>query len=119
MKNKKQILILGGGTAGTVMANQLYSEINEKVWVINVVDEREKHFYQPGFLFLPFGMYEENDIVRPIRKYLPDGVGLVQQSVKEIIPEDNKVILGDGNEIAYNILSSLPVRKSILVKYMA
>lgn len=104
MKNKKQILILGGGTAGTVMANHLFKEIDEKVWTIKVVDERENHYYQPGFLFLPFGMYNENDIVRPIRKYLPDGVGFIQHSVREIVSAENKVILADGNEIQYDIL---------------
>jgi sulfide:quinone oxidoreductase len=104
MKNKKQILILGGGTAGTMMANHLAKEIDEKVWAIKVVDERENHYYQPGFLFLPFGRYEKEDIVRPIRKYLPEGVTFIQQKVDEIHSAENKITLSDGTELEYQIL---------------
>ena len=50
----KRLVILGAGTAGTMMANHLRKEMDKNVWEIKIIDEREKHYYQPGFLFLPF-----------------------------------------------------------------
>ncbi|MFZ1706071.1 MAG: FAD/NAD(P)-binding oxidoreductase [Saprospiraceae bacterium] len=104
MKNKKSILILGAGTAGTIMANQLVKEIDTKAWSVTIVDEKDKHYYQPGFLFLPFGMYKEEDIVRPIKKYLPEKVKFIQDKVAKISHIDNKVMLHSGKDLDYNIL---------------
>ena len=52
----KRLLILGGGTAGTMVANRLSHELEDD-WKITVVDADETHYYQPGFLFIPFGIY--------------------------------------------------------------
>ena len=55
----KHLLILGGGTAGTMMANHLRKRLGKTNWRMTVVDRSDKHLYQPGFLLLPFGIYEE------------------------------------------------------------
>lgn len=104
MKTKRNILIVGAGTAGTVMANHLMKEIDSKYWHITIADPRDTHYYQPGFLFLPFGTYEESDIVRPIKQFLPEGVKFIQKSVEKIVAEENKVIFTDGDSYAYTIL---------------
>ena len=52
----RHMLILGGGTAGTIMANKLASALDERDWRITVVDGTDEHYYQPGFLFVPFGL---------------------------------------------------------------
>ncbi len=50
----KNLVILGAGTAGTMMANHLVSKLPKKEWQISIVDQYKTHYYQPGFLFLPF-----------------------------------------------------------------
>lgn len=50
------ILILGGGTAGTIMANKLRKALHHKEWDITIIDKQQEHYYQPGFLFIPFGI---------------------------------------------------------------
>src|SRR5450759_3813113 len=60
----KRIVILGAGTAGTIMANHLNHEIDKESWEIDVIDHRQEHYYQPGYLFLPFDIYEPEDIVK-------------------------------------------------------
>ena len=52
----RRLVILGGGTAGTMMANKLSSVLNMGQWQITVVDSNPIHYYQPGFLFVPFGI---------------------------------------------------------------
>ena len=50
----KKLLILGAGTAGTMMLNKLNTALDKNEWQITIVDQHETHYYQPGFLFIPF-----------------------------------------------------------------
>lgn len=59
----KRVLILGGGTGGTMMANKLVRALVDDAWTITVVDRDDLHLYQPGLLFLPFGQYRASEIV--------------------------------------------------------
>ncbi|HMU06765.1 MAG TPA: FAD/NAD(P)-binding protein, partial [Kaistella sp.] len=54
----KNLLILGAGTSGTMMANHLVKELRDDEWKITIVDQYKTHYYQPGFLFLPFDTYK-------------------------------------------------------------
>ena len=98
-----KILILGAGTAGTIMANSLHRKLGDKA-AITIVDEAENHYYQPGFLFMPFGIYDEGDVVKPRRKFLPAGVRYRQSRIEKILPEENRVLLGDGDSAEYDLL---------------
>ena len=100
----KKILILGAGTAGTMMANKLFRSLNKDVWEVTIVDKDEIHYYQPGFLFVPFGVYTPEEIVKPKVDFLPKGVHFVVNEVAKIKPENNHVILRDGTLLAYDIL---------------
>lgn len=100
----KQLLILGAGTAGTMMANHLHKRLDTKEWSISIVDRSDRHLYQPGFLFLPFGIYGESDIVRATRDYLPNGVDFIQAEVGTITPDSHTVTLKDGRTIMYDVL---------------
>ena len=86
------------------MANHLRKRLGASSWRMTVVDRSEKHLYQPGFLFLPFGVYEETDIVRQTRDYLPADVEFVQAEVDLISPEKHSVKLKDGSELMYDVL---------------
>jgi len=100
----KRLLILGAGTAGTMMANHLKKELDDTLWKIDIVDEREQHYYQPGYLFLPFDIYEPEDIVKPIRKFIPNGVNLIQEKIDQIIPSENLVKMQNGDILHYDVL---------------
>ncbi len=100
----KRLLILGGGTAGTMAANRLRKRLDRAEWEITVVDQNETHVYQPGNLFVPFGIYEPNDLVKPRRRFLPEGVELVLGEIDRVEPEDNRVVLADERVLAYDYL---------------
>ena len=100
----KHLLILGGGTAGTIMANSLRRRLPNQEWNITVVDRSDKHLYQPGLLFLPFGKYEESEIIRKTSDFIPDGVEFIQAEVDQIIPEDHAVTIKDGRTLKYDLL---------------
>ena len=100
----KTIVILGAGTAGTMMANHLRKTMNKEEWHITIIDENEKHYYQPGYLFLPFDIYEPEDIVKPIRNFIPSGVELILQKIEKIEADKNQVMLNNGHFVPYDIL---------------
>ncbi len=99
----KRIVILGAGTGGTMMAQHLYKEVDKKEWSISIVDERKEHYYQPGFLFLPFDQYKPEDIVKPISEFIPKGVDFVNIGIEKIL-QSHQVILVNGNALIYDIL---------------
>jgi len=100
----RHLLILGGGTAGTIMANKLASALNEREWRITVVDGTEEHYYQPGFLFVPFGTYRMRDIVKPRRQYLPGSVKFILSGIDHIDAEKKSVTLSNGESLRYDLL---------------
>ncbi len=100
----KNILILGAGTAGTIMANHLCKRIDRSEWAITIVDKEPHHYYQPGFLFLPFGIYSEEDIVRPKRRFVGDGVHYRESSIDRVDAEANEVHLEGGATLPYDVL---------------
>ncbi|NOZ26736.1 MAG: NAD(P)/FAD-dependent oxidoreductase [Chloroflexi bacterium] len=97
----KRVLILGAGTAGTMAANRLAQELDRDEWRITVVDQEEVHYYQPGFLFIPFGIYSKNDVVKPRRDYLPPGVDVIISEIEVIEPDHNRVRIKRENRYLY------------------
>ncbi len=100
----KKLLILGAGTAGTMMANKMRKILSRNEWDITIVDQFKTHYYQPGFLFIPFGMYTRNDVIKPKNDFFPVGVNVIFSEIKKLEPEDNKVILSDGVALKYDYL---------------
>lgn len=100
----KRILILGAGTGGTIMANDLRRELNPQEWEIDIADERKLHYYQPGFLLLPFGVYQPEEIIRPISEFIPKGVNLINDKINKIVPAENYVLMANGDRLSYNLL---------------
>ena len=107
----KRILILGAGTAGTMMANHLSREIDSAEWTITIVDGHATHYYQPGFLFIPFGIYSADQIQKPKARFIPGGVEFVQKKVEVIETDKNSVTLSDGTKLElYNKSRQFPAK---------
>ncbi len=100
----KQLLVIGAGTAGTMVVNRLRRLLDIDEWKITIVDPNETHYYQPGFLFIPFGMYSKNDVVKPKRDFIPSGVEMIKAGADVIEPDHNRVKLDDGRILNYDFL---------------
>ncbi len=101
---KKKLVILGGGTAGTITANRLRAKLAPSDWTVTVVDRDDEHHYQPGYLFVPFGGYRHEQVVRSRGELLADGVELVIGGVDRVDAEGDQVILEGGRRIDYDQL---------------
>ena len=95
----KRIVILGAGTAGTMMANKLRNTLDKGEWNITIVDQFKTHYYQPGFLFIPFGIYNKEDVIKPKADFIPSGVELIFSAIDRVEGEANKVHLFYSNNM--------------------
>ena len=102
--SRKQIVILGGGTGGTMTANRLRRRFDADEAEIHVVDRDDRHVYQPGLLFVPFGLAHVDEIVRPRRRQLRSGVVFHENEVEEVWTERDEVLLDDGTVLPYDVL---------------
>jgi sulfide:quinone oxidoreductase len=100
----KKLLILGGGTAGTMMANKLHKALDREEWSITVVDRQKTHYYQPGFLFIPFGIYSREDVEKPKSNFFPPRVNVIYANAELINPEENQVVMEGGRILHYDYL---------------
>lgn len=100
----RQLVILGGGTAGTMAANKLRRALHPKDWAITVVDRDDQHHYQPGYLFLPFGTYQREHVVRSRHSFIADGVDLVLSEIDRVDAEAHTVHLAGGRTLPYDQL---------------
>jgi sulfide:quinone oxidoreductase len=101
----KTFLILGAGTGGTMVANKMSEMLNPEEWRIIIVDKDETHYYQPGFLFIPFGMYSPSDVIKPKRDFIPPNVEMILSDIEVIEPDQNRVRLTrDKRVINYDYL---------------
>jgi sulfide:quinone oxidoreductase len=100
----KRIVILGGGTGGTMTANRLRRVFGRDEASITVVDRDDRHVYQPGLLFVPFGLTEVAEITRPRARQLRDGVEFRQEEIDRVDLDASLVHLGDGATLPYDAL---------------
>jgi len=100
----KKLVILGAGTAGTIVASKLRPRLDEAEWEMTIVDQDGVHIYQPGLLFIPFGIYSERDVKRPRKDFLPAGVSVVTGEIDLVEPDKNRVLLEDGTVLDYDYL---------------
>jgi sulfide:quinone oxidoreductase len=87
----KKLIILGHGCGGTIIATKMREKLPEREWDITVIDRDWQHHYQPGWLFIPFGIYSKEDCIKPKSKFVPPGVNLVLDEIVGIDPEKRLV----------------------------
>jgi sulfide:quinone oxidoreductase len=102
------IIILGAGTAGTIMANRLRrlfaSDVRSGSTQITVVDQDARHVYQPGLLFLPFGWYDASQVAKSRARQLHPAVTYREAIVERVDAASNAVELANGDRISYDVL---------------
>lgn len=100
----KKLLILGAGTGGTIMANKMRKMLPKDKWEISIVDQHRTHYYQPGFLFIPFGSYTKKDVVKQKDKFLPKGINIIYSKIEKINHAENSVLLEKNKVLNYDYL---------------
>jgi sulfide:quinone oxidoreductase len=100
----RTFLILGGGTAGTMTANKLRDRLSADEWRIVIVDKDDHHDYQPGYLFVPFGINKVRQIRKARHTFIDEGIDYLTGEIDRVDPEAKQVFLQDGREVTYDYL---------------
>jgi sulfide:quinone oxidoreductase len=100
----KRIVVLGGGTGGTLIANRLRRVLDSGAAEIVVVDSDDEHVYQPGLLFVPFGTIAPGSLTRPRHRQFRPGVTFRQAVVDRVDLDKDEVLLADGTPLRYDVL---------------
>jgi len=98
-----EVLILGGGVGGTIVANLVAKQSSGKAHV-TVVDATGIHVYQPGFLYVAVGQERPAALQRPETSLLRDDVSLVVERAVRVDPVTRKVLLESGRTLGYDHL---------------
>ena len=102
--SEKRIVILGAGTGGTLLANRLRRSFGEDELHIDVVDRDDVHVYQPGLLFVPFGLASPERLVRSRRAQLHRGIDYREAEIERVSLAAQEVHLVDGTTLPYDAL---------------
>lgn len=100
----ERLVVLGAGTAGTMIVNKLRRKLPRQEWEITVVDRDDVHPYQPGYLFVPFGSDGVERLTKPRHELLAEGVRLVQAEIDRVDADASTVHLEDGSTLDYDYL---------------
>jgi sulfide:quinone oxidoreductase len=99
-----RIVVLGAGTGGTLTANRLRRLYAPADVEITVVDRDDRHVYQPGLLFVPFGLADSDDISRPRHRQLHKGIEFIESDIDRVDIEAKEVHLENGTTLGYDVL---------------
>ena len=97
------VLILGGGVGGTIVANLVAKELGDSAR-ITLVDPTGIHVYQPGFLYVAVGQEQPTAIQRAESHLLRKEVKLVVDPATYIDPNARRVVLRSGRTLRYDEL---------------
>ena len=102
MNKHHQIVIIGGGTGGIMVAAQLKKA--KKSLDIVIIDPTETHYYQPANTLVGAGLMNYDDTKRSEKKLIPSGVSWIKEYVSDIQPDNNEVSLNNGDVLTYDYL---------------
>ncbi|MEI9749029.1 FAD/NAD(P)-binding oxidoreductase [Moellerella wisconsensis] len=96
------IVIIGGGTGGTILANilarKLNSKISKKKILITLITDNPTHYYKPAFMYVAFNLFFKDELSRPQCSLLRPEINLVIDKAcsfdfknKKILSESNKI----------------------------
>jgi sulfide:quinone oxidoreductase len=98
-----EVVILGGGVGGTIVANLVAKQTQDRAHV-TLVDATGIHVYQPGFLYVAIGLEQPAALHRPESQLLRDDVALVVDLATRVDPAAHTVFLESGRQLRYDHL---------------
>lgn len=106
MSKHHQVLIIGGGTAGIMVASQMLKK-NPKI-DIGLIEPAKTHYYQPAWTLVGANTYDFEKTARSMASIMPSGVNWIKEYADKLDPENNKVVTKEGNEFSYDYLVVCP-----------
>lgn len=106
MSEKKQVVIVGGGSAGVTVAARLLN--SGKALDVTVIEPSETHYYQPLWTLVGAGIFPKEESRREEAEFMPRGTNWIRDRVESIDPQKNSVQTSSGETIGYDALVVCP-----------
>ncbi|MEX0289892.1 MAG: FAD/NAD(P)-binding oxidoreductase [Flavobacteriaceae bacterium] len=106
MSTHHQILIIGGGTAGIMVAAQLLKQ--KKAKDVAIIEPADTHYYQPAWTLVGAGAYDYDKTARPMSSIIPKKATWIKDSATGFDPENNIVHTASKKDISYDYLVVAP-----------
>ncbi|MBQ4914684.1 NAD(P)/FAD-dependent oxidoreductase [Maribacter sp. MMG018] len=106
MSAHHQILIIGGGTAGIMVASQLIRQ--KKASDVAIIEPADTHYYQPAWTLVGAGTYDFDKTARPMSSVIPKGATWIKDRATGMDPENNLVHTANKGDITYDYLVVVP-----------
>jgi sulfide:quinone oxidoreductase len=106
MKSHYQVLIIGGGTAGIMVAAQLKRK--EKNLSVGIIEPSPDHWYQAAYTLVGAGTYDYNKTRRDTASLIPKGVDWVRDYATAIDPDTHSVLTQNTGTLQYDYLVVAP-----------
>jgi len=100
--NQYDVVVVGAGSAGISTAASLLKR--KPKLKICLIDPAESHFYQPGWTLVGGGVFKAAKTRRNMADVIPNGIKWLKESVKAFLPDENKIVLENGQQVAYGFL---------------
>ena len=106
MKSHYQILIIGGGTAGIMVASQLIRQ--KKVKDVAIIEPSDIHYYQPAWTLVGAGTFDYDKTERPMASVIPKDATWIKDKATGFDPDNNTVHTANKGNITYDYLVVAP-----------
>lgn len=106
MSTHFQVLVIGGGTAGIMVASQMKRQRPQVE--IGLIEPANTHYYQPAWTLVGANTYDFDATARPMQSLIPKGVRWIKDSVETFVPDENALITSDGTTLTYDYLVAAP-----------
>ncbi|KAI9064358.1 FAD/NAD-P-binding domain-containing protein [Trametes sanguinea] len=108
-KDKYKVVVVGAGSGGLTVANQIYNRFKSAGKALNpgdiaILDAAEYHYYQPGWTLVGAGLKKKDETRRKLDTLIPPHLAHVPENVKTFEPKSSSVITTSGRKIGYENL---------------
>ena len=106
MSKHYDVLIIGGGTAGIMVASQLIKQ--KKRTNIAIIEPADTHYYQAAWTLVGAGTYDMKKTARPMSAVIPKEADWIKDKAVSFDPENNAVMTANSGAVTYDFLVVAP-----------
>lgn len=93
----KKLLVLGGGSAGLIIAREVREQLSPEEVEITVVDKSDRTEFRPSYLYVAFGYRKPEQISAPLENLKRYRINFVKAKVTKIDPANRRVSTTAGD----------------------